>query len=260
MGKESNIQWTDHTWNVAVGCTKVNEDCKFCYMYRDSIRYKYEPREVRRTKTVFDLPKKIKEPSRIFTSSLTDVFHPSIDAFRGDIWDMIKQHPHHTYQILTKRPERLRTNLPQDLETWLGIYKSIWLGASIGSQKSIDMARDLINASFIFPVDVVFLSLEPLWGPIDLTESYSGGPSKLIELIQWVIVGGESGNETGQYRYRPCELKWIEDIIAQCKKYNVPVFVKQLGTHLAKELGLKDRHGGDIDEWPKHLRIRQFPK
>ena len=78
-------------------------------------------------------------------------------------------------------------------------------------------------------------------------------------LIDWVIIGGESGNDTGKYRYRPCELEWIESIINQCNKFRIPVFVKQLGTHLAKEMKLSDRHGGNIDEFPEHLQIRQFP-
>jgi protein gp37 len=79
-----------------------------------------------------------------------------------------------------------------------------------------------------------------------------------LKYFDWVIVGGESGNETGQYRYRPCNLEWIESIIDNCGEFGVPVFVKQLGTHLSKEMGLKDRHGGDISEWPKYIQIRQF--
>jgi protein gp37 len=82
---------------------------------------------------------------------------------------------------------------------------------------------------------------------------------KVKDLIDWVIVGGESGNETGKYRYRPCDIKWIENIVDDCKAEGVAVFVKQLGTYLSKQLGLKDRHGGIIDEWPEHLRVREFP-
>ena len=78
--------------------------------------------------------------------------------------------------------------------------------------------------------------------------------------IGWVVTGGESGNTTGKYRYRPCDIKWIEKIVTQCKKYNVPVFVKQLGTHLATEMKLSDRHGANIDDFPVNLQIRQFPK
>jgi protein gp37 len=77
--------------------------------------------------------------------------------------------------------------------------------------------------------------------------------------IQWAIVGGESGNENGPYRYRPCGVNWIGEIIREFHSVGSAVFVKQLGTHLAKELNLSDRHGGNIDEWPEHLRIREFP-
>jgi len=97
------------------------------------------------------------------------------------------------------------------------------------------------------------LSLEPLHGPIDF-------PFGIPEEIDWVIVGGESGNDNGPYKYRPCKLEWINKIVAQCNEQEVPVFIKQLGTQLAKDLELTDRHGGNIDEFPKHLQIRQFPK
>lgn len=255
MGQKSNIQWTDATWNVARGCTKVDEDCKFCYMYRDSFNNtRYNPLEVVRTKTVFNLPLRLKEPSKIFTSSLTDFFHPAIDSYRNEAWDIIRKCPQHTFQILTKRPERVNDLLPKD---WGNGWKNVWLGTSIGSQKSIERLRDLI-----IPVrpGIRFLSLEPLHGEVRLPfeERVDMGHS-VKQLIDWVIVGGESGNETGKYRYRPCELQWIELIVRDCKEAGVAVFVKQLGTHLAKQMGLNDRHGGDINEWPEHLRIREMP-
>lgn len=78
--------------------------------------------------------------------------------------------------------------------------------------------------------------------------------------IDWIIIGGESGNESGKYIYRKCDIDWIHSIIGQCSMYNVPVFVKQLGTYISKKMGLKDRHGRNIDEWPENLKIRQFPK
>jgi protein gp37 len=115
MGENSAIQWTDVTWNIARGCSKVDEDCKFCYMYRDSFDgTRYNPREVVRTKTVFNLPLKVKEPSKIFTCSLTDFFHEDIDSYRNEAWDIIRKCPHHTFQILTKRPERIIDCLPAD--------------------------------------------------------------------------------------------------------------------------------------------------
>ncbi|MDN3688667.1 DUF5131 family protein [Cyclobacterium jeungdonense] len=256
--KNSNIQWTDYTWNIAVGCTKVDEDCKYCYMYRDSMKNtRYDPKVVRKTKTVFTKPLRIKEPSRIFVSSLTDVFHPEIDAFRDEMWEIIRQCPQHTFQILTKRPERIIDHLPKD---WGDGWDNVWMGTSIGSEDSIHRVVHL----FDFESKFVFLSIEPLHGPIDLRKlkKYYGfceGYFQLLPGIDWVIIGGESGNETGKYRYRPCKLEWIRTIVEECQEADIPVFVKQLGTHLAKELSLKDRHGGDISEWPEDVRVREFP-
>jgi protein gp37 len=261
MAQNTSIQWTDHTWNIARGCTKVDEDCKFCYMYRDSMNStRYNPLQIERTKTVFNMPLKLKEPSKIFTCSLTDFFLPEIDPYRAEAWDIIRRCPQHTFQILTKRPERIFESLPEDWDCNEG-WSNVWLGTSCGSQKSEQRIIDLVHSTF---AKVKFLSLEPLHGPIDLSSITKYYPAVkesfyVLPAIDWVIVGGESGNENGKYRYRPCELEWIEKIIEDCQRNNIPVFVKQLGTHLAKKMKLSDRHGGNIDEFPSHLQIRQFP-
>lgn len=256
MAENSNIEWTDHTWNIAVGCDKVDADCKFCYMYRQSLNgTRYKPNQVTRTKTVFNLPNKIKEPSKIFTSSLTDFFHEEIDSFRSEAWDIIRNNPQHTFQILTKRPERIIDHLPED---WGGGWKNVWLGTSIGSSKSIHRMVELSTIE----AKIKFLSIEPLHEEVNLKEGlfyFLGEMFYVLPAFSWVIIGGESGNENGQYRYRPCKLEWIEKVISDCKSAGVPVFVKQLGTHLSKELKLKDRHGKNMEEWPEHLRIREFP-
>lgn len=249
MGKDSHIQWTDHTWNIARGCTKVDEDCRACYMYRDSLNgTRYNPYVVTRTKTVFNLPLKISKPSRIFTSSLTDWAHPAIDSFRHEVWDIVRACPHHDFQMLTKLTERLPDTLPRD---WGMGYKNVWLGTSVGSEKSLHRIDELCAV----PAEVLFVSIEPLWGPVELPIDWADGSC----CVNWVIVGGESGHDSGKYRYRECKLEWIEKIVQDCERVGIPVFVKQLGTHLAKKLGLKDRHGGDVSEWPFHLRRRQFP-
>lgn len=264
MATSSKIQWTDATWNIARGCTKVDADCKFCYMYRDSLKgTRYNPKGVQRTKTVFDLPLKLKDPSRIFASSLTDFFHPEIDSYRDEAWEIIRKCPQHTFQILTKRPERIKDHLPDD---WGSGYPNVWLGTSIGSQAAIQRVRDLIDAP---PAMIKFLSVEPLHDEVSLWDTYFPyrlirhvpvkDRTRLIDLLDWVIIGGESGNENGKYRYRPCEMGWILKIIEECNLRKKPVFVKQLGTHLSKEVGLKDRHGGDMDEWPEDVRVREFP-
>lgn len=259
MAKTSNIEWTDATWNIARGCTKVNDDCKFCYMYRDSLnKTRYNPQQVTRTKTVFNLPLKLENPSMIFMSSLTDVFHPDIDSYRHEAFDIIRKSPQHTFQMLTKLPQRIMQHLPPD---WGDGWDNVWLGTSVGSQESIHR-MELLS---MIPAKIKFLSLEPLHGPVELKKAmYYSEPLKesfhVLPAYDWVIIGGESGNEKGQYRYRECKIEWIESLIAECKENNIPVFIKQLGTHLAKQLKLKDRHGKNIDEWPEHLRIREFPK
>jgi Bacteriophage protein gp37 len=265
MGVKSNIAWTDHTWNIARGCTKVSEECKFCYMMRDGDRFKYDGNKVVKTKSVFKFPLKLKETKSeqhdgnalIFTSSLTDVFHEDIDSFRNEMWDIIRRCPHLIFQILTKRPERVNKCLPDD---WTNGWDNVWLGTSVGLQKNMQKAWDLLKV----PSKKYFLSIEPLLGEIDLHHaelllSDWRNKSTIENYFDWIIVGGESGNETGVWRYRECKLEWIEKIVDQCTKEGVPVFVKQLGTHLSKQMNLKDRHGANINEFPEHLKVRQFP-
>jgi protein gp37 len=270
MAEKSKIQWTDATWNIARGCSKVDEDCKFCYMYRDGERYGYNAKKVIRTKTVFKFPLKFKETKStmwdgkllIFTSSLTDVFHEEIDPYRNEMWDIIRSCPHLIFQILTKRPERINECLPAD---WGNGWDNVWLGTSIGSEPSITRAIDLLNVK----AKTRFISVEPFHGEFNFRWKYipenwretQGIVSEyeILKNIDWVIIGGESGNETGPYRYRPCKIEWIENLVKECQENQVPVFVKQLGTHLSKELKLTDRHGGDISEWPEHLQVREMP-
>lgn len=270
MSEQSKIQWTEATYNPWHGCRKVSAGCKYCFMYRDKERYGQDPTKIVRSKTKFYDPDKWKEPKLIFTCSWSDWFIEDADEWRPEAWEIIKRNPHHTFQILTKRPERIQDHLPQD---WgpRG-YPNVWLGTSVESQEQVDRIRKLVKN----PAAVHFVSYEPALGPLDLQGEYyfvrrdgsypfSGVPehgrTKLIDVIDWLIVGGESGNDTGKYLYRPCHVQWIRDIVNQCKEANVPVFVKQLGTHLAKHYHLKDRHGGEIIEWPdSEIQIREFPK
>lgn len=260
MGKITGISWTDATWNIARGCTKVDEDCKYCYMYRDSFdSTRYNPLEVVRTKTVFNLPLKLKEPSKIFTSSLTDVFHPAIDSYRNEMWDIIRKCPQHTFQILTKRPERIAENLPAD---WNENFNNVWIGTSIGNEFALHRMFELMDSFNEFKnggkdlrKPITFISFEPLWMAINCNFDIS-----TLIWFDWIIIGGESGNETGKYRYRACQIDWIEEIANAFGSCGTAVFVKQLGTYLSKELKMSDRHGGNIDEFPPHLQKREFPK
>ncbi len=264
MANTSKIQWTEATWNPWHGCKKVSPGCKFCYMYRDKERYNQDPTTVLRSKGNFDAPLKWKEPRLIFTCSWSDWFIEDADAWRPEAWDIINRTPRHTYQILTKRPERITAHLPGD---WGDGYPNVWLGVSAENQALFDMRVSILSN---IPATVRFVSAEPLLGPIRILEPLSSYPTfddpgncgePIFWGMDWIIVGGESGNEAGRYRYRPCNTEWIAKIIGDCKEKHTrtPVFVKQLGTHLAKQLNCKDRHGGNIEEWPTYLQFREMP-
>lgn len=253
MGADSKIQWTEATWNPWHGCHKVSPGCRFCYMFRDKQKYGQDPDVVVRSKTTFKNPLKWEDPKVIFTCSWSDWFIKEADLWRDDAYKIIKQTPWHTYQILTKRIARLmdhRNNLlPED---WGDGYDNVWLGVSM--EGDYHAAKDRLIYLKDVPAKVKFISYEPL-----IKSVYD---RFMIDDIDWIIIGGESGNDNGEYRYRKCSLEWIEQIIRSYREFSpkTKIFVKQLGTHLAKELKLKDRHGGDIDEWPEHLRIREMPK
>jgi protein gp37 len=247
--KQSKIQWTGVTWNPWHGCKKVSAGCKFCYMYRDKERYGQQPTKVLKSKSMFKEPLKWKDPQLIFTCSWSDWFIEDADAWRPEAWEVIKNTPHHTYQILTKRPERILECLPPD---WGNGYPNVWIGVSVEN----DMARHRIGALSKVPAHIRFISAEPLIDELHL-EEYS---DILSNYYHWIILGGESGNKIGKYRYRECKVEWFRKLVDVARSNDVKVFVKQLGTHLAKELKLNDRHGGDLEEWGESLRIREFPE
>ena len=244
MGQKTAIAWTEATWNPWHGCTKVSEGCKVCYMYRDKERYGLNPTVVVRSKlSTFDQPLKQQKSQLIFTCSWSDFFIEAADDWRPDAWGIIKSTPQHQYQILTKRPERIAKCLPDD---WGEGYPNVWLGVSVENQQCAD---ERIRLLLDIPAAIRFLSVEPLLGPVSID----------TEQIDWFIVGGESGNDHGKYQYRPCHLDWIHSIISDCRQYETPVFVKQLGTYLSKKLGLKNRSGADMSEWPSSVQFQQFP-
>ncbi len=267
--KNSKISWCDHTWNVARGCKKVSEECKYCYMYRDSKRYKgYDPNKVVQTsETTLKLPygkeyrsKELSNGSRplVFASSLTDVFLEELDDSRERIWKTMKDNQDLIFLVLTKRPERIADNLPED---WGEGYENVWLGTSVGLQKNMDKIHTLLQA----PSQHYFLSAEPLLGEIDLISegvikaSWRDLPSDGKNYLDWVLVGGESGNKTGPHKYRGCKLEWLEKVVQQCKATNTPVFVKQLGTALSKELNNGSRHGDNFENFPESIQVAEFP-
>jgi len=242
MGKSSEIQWTESTWNPWHGCNKVSPGCKYCYMYRDKERYGQSPTTILRSKTNFYDPLKWRDGSLIFTCSWSDWFIEEADGWRDEAWEIIRQTPQHTYQILTKRPERIEEHLPK----WFETLDNVWLGVSIESEEQAGRLEYLKDLPCI-----TFASFEPLFGPIEWNNTMNG--------LDWCIIGGESGNDTGKYRYRPMELEWGLDLVEGANSNGVPCFVKQLGTYQAKQLAHKDRHGGNFDEFPEEFKVREFP-
>lgn len=258
MGATTKIEWADATVNFWHGCKKVSQGCKFCYMYRDKERYGHDPAKViRATNATFFKALKWEEPKMIFTCSWSDFFIKEADEWRDEAWEVIKKTPQHKWLILTKRPDRILQCLPKD---WGDGYPNVWLGVSIENKKSM---HHRIMQLFEVKCKVRFLSVEPLLEKINVAPYLAVQmPDRLVvHPIHWVIVGGESGNETGNHRYRPCKVEWMNDIVGKCKQYGVPVFVKQIGTALAREYGLGDKAGGDFSDpkFPAALRVRELP-
>jgi protein gp37 len=131
MGETTGIAWADRTWNPWHGCLKVSPGCKLCYMYREKKQYGQNPMLVQRSKTKFNEPLKWNS-GRVFTCSWSDFFIEEADAWRPEAWEIIRKTPQLTYQILTKRPERIAAHLPAD---WGDGYSNVWLGVSVESQK-----------------------------------------------------------------------------------------------------------------------------
>lgn len=261
MGKHTKIEWADNSHNFWSGCFKVSRGCKFCYMYRMKARYGKDGAIITRANdALFYEPLKWKKSSTVFTCSMSDFFLKEADKWRADAWRVIKDTPHLTWIILTKRVERIKQCLPPD---WGKGYPNVWLGVSVENQRTADHRIPLL---YEIPAAIRCLSVEPILGPIDLAPFLNvhipTPVDKWVYPIHWVIVGGESGNDNGDYIHRPAKLDWFRDIIAACREFETPVFVKQLGTHLYHELKLSDRMGGTFEDanFPPMLKIREFPK
>lgn len=250
--KYSNIQWTDSTINFWSGCKKVSEGCKFCYMYRIKDRNKEKGSIIYRVSDrTFYQAMDWEEPRMIFTCSMSDFFIEEADGWREDAWNVIRLIQQHKWLILTKRPERIIENLPAD---WGEGWDNVWLGVTVENQECLKRAAILSK----IPAKIRFISAEPLLEEIDFLQKFDG--EQVINSFQWVLIGGESGNDYGYYRYRPSEISWYERAIDDLRKVpDMAIFVKQMGSHLKKTMNLKHYHGGEIKELPKNLQVREFP-
>ncbi len=215
MSQTSKIEWTEATWNPTVGCTKISQGCKHCYA--ESMAKRLQAMGTPGYENGFKLtilrnrleePLRRRKPTVYFVNSMSDLFHKQVpDSYIEEVFDVVQRCPQHTFQVLTKRADRLATFFSKRTPP-----KNSWIGVSVEDRKlgvpRIDALRT-VNAA------VRFLSVEPLLqdiGDIDLTG------------IHWVIVGGESGPKA-----RPMKLEWVEDIRRQCEDANVDFFFKQWG-------------------------------
>ncbi|MBB95560.1 MAG: hypothetical protein CML68_13340 [Rhodobacteraceae bacterium] len=237
MAENSGIEWTTHTFNPWIGCTKVSAACDNCYAEAWDHRFggeRWGPRAPRtRTKT-WGNPVKwnrqaegAAERPRIFCASLADVFdnHRSIqDTWRRELWALIDQTPNLDWLLLTKRPQNIVKLAP---ERWFtgGIPRNVWLGTTVENQEEADRRiPHLVQC----PARVRFLSCEPLQGPVSIR--------RYVRKLEWVIAGGENGP-----KFRPADPDWFRGLRDQCAAASVPFLFKQWEGRSQREIKAKGR-------------------
>ena len=268
------IEWTDATWNPVTGCSKVSEGCRNCYAATLAPRLaamgqhgytdlpwtkKNAPKNVKLHPARLDAPLRWAKPRRIFVNSMSDLFHEQVpDEYIWRVFGVMAQARVHTFQILTKRPERMAEfcsdpdwhqklaadaveAIPGELVRFSDVSEwplpNVWLGTSVEDNR----VRERVDHLRRVPAAVRFLSCEPLIGPIDLD----------LDGIHWVIVGGESGRG-----HRPIEAQWVRDIHTQAEAAGAAFFFKQWG-------GVKPKAGGrelDGRTWDEMPAIYQSHK
>lgn len=226
MGTRSSIEWTEATWNPVTGCTNVSPGCKHCYAERMALRLKAmgQPNyvngfELTLHEHMLGLPLRWKKPRMIFVNSMSDLFHQDVPLdFIQEVFDVMRCASRHTFQVLTKRSQRLL-----DLDSQIDWPSNTWMGVSVESKNYVFRINHLRQTG----AHVKFLSLEPLLGRL---------PKLNLHGIDWVIVGGESGPGA-----RPMAEEWVVDIRDQCLAANVPFFFKQWG-------GVRKKRNGRVLE------------
>lgn len=295
MADKSKIEWTEATWNPILGCDKVSAGCKNCYAIRTAWRLQHNPNPkvakafegltviqggqpkpnwtglVNFVEERLEEPLKWKKPRRIFVNSQSDLFHEGVsDDSIQKIFKVMCSAKRHTFQVLTKRPERMQEFLsrwdsmtrdfgPLWPHTWP--QNHIWLGVSCENQATADERIPLLLQT---PAAVRWISAEPLLGPVSLEElpSVSGigryldslsnagvDPGAIISTkLNWVVAGGESGPGA-----RPMQEEWARSLMQQCKAAGVPFFMKQ---------GAKANWPDfkNFDSFPKDLQVREYPQ
>ena len=237
--KKSKIEWTESTWNPVTGCSKISEGCNNCYAERmakrlqamGQINYK-KGFEVVCHEHALELPLKLKKPQTIFVNSMSDLFHNEVsNTFIKKIFDIMNRAAIHTFQILTKRAERLA-----EMSDELPWSKNIWMGVSVENEKH----KNRIDCLKYTKANVKFISFEPLIADIGIIN---------LKNIDWAIVGGESGPKA---RYMSPE--WVISLRDQCIHQNVPFFFKQWGGINKKKTG-RMLDGKYWDEMPQIVTV-----
>lgn len=259
--REGGISWTDQTWNPIRGCSRVSEGCRHCYAEHQAARFSGpgQPYEGLVTvanghpqwtgtiafveKHLLD-PLKWKQPRRIFVNSMSDLFHENVtDEMRHRIFGVMQECPHHTFQILTKRPAGMLAFAEAQMAGgFCWPLPNAWLGVSVENQKAADERIPLLLQT---PAAVRFVSCEPLLGPVGLANHFPHAHGMRDDRF-WVICGGESGPGA-----RPMDPDWARSLRDQCQASGVSFFMKQMGSVFGP------KKGHDI---PDDLNIRQFPE
>ena len=223
---ESAIEWTDSTWNPVAGCSVMSAGCTNCYAMQMARRleamgmdkYRGLTRRsgsrtvwkgvVREDHSSIDIPIRWKKPRKVFVNSMSDLFHPKVsDEFIRKVWSVMERTPRHSYQILTKRPDRMA----EMSTSCLPALPNVWLGTSVEDNRVAHRIDELRNVS----AAVRFISFEPLIGPVGRVD---------LSGIHWAIVGGESGPGA-----RPMHESWVDEIQSLCSLHETAFFFKQWG-------------------------------
>lgn len=223
----TKIEWTEVTWNPVTGCSKISPGCLNCYAQRMAKRLQAmgQPNyrdgfAVRAHRHMLEIPKRWRKPRMVFVNSMGDLFHEELDLeFIRDVFRVMESTPHHTYQLLTKRADRL-ASVAKDLP-W---PDNVWMGVTVEDNERLSR----VDSLRLVPAGVRFLSVEPLLGPL---------PDLDLGGIDWVIVGGESGPGA-----RPVEEDWVSGVRDLCLDAGVPFFFKQWGGTLKKAAGRELDH------------------
>ncbi|MER9330691.1 DUF5131 family protein [Mesorhizobium sp. M0488] len=232
---ETSIEWTDATWNPVAGCTILTAGCTNCYAMRMAARLeamgvdKYVgvtrksggkakwTGKIKLDHASLSVPQEWKKPKRVFVNSMSDLFHTEVPtAFIAEIWQVMAATPRHTYQILTKRPDRMSEVLSSPE---FNVLPNVWLGTSVEDSRVLYRLDELRAV----PAAVRFVSFEPLIGSVAGVD---------LKSIHWAIVGGESGPQA-----RPLDTRWVDEIFDQCTDADTAFFFKQWGGKNKKVTG-----------------------